>query len=167
MMASSSSDHRRMTSARRSFDDSGGATTRSGSRRFWPIGDPHAGRRIPRGIPAGRHRDRRAAGRGPHVGRRRHVVEIRTDVSTLNPLFIQPGEYVEVPDTPLAVRRGIISMSIGSLDKNQPEMEVPGFPEQGIQGESNSIGSRSRSRCSRQAILTQSIGARRLSVRCR
>lgn len=49
-----------------------------------------------------------------------NVVEIRNDISAPQPLFIQPGDFVELPETPLAIRRGIFSVSIGSLDKNNP-----------------------------------------------
>ncbi len=55
-----------------------------------------------------------------------NVVEIRADISPPDPLVIQPGNFVDIPETPLGVRRGIFSVSVGSLDQDYPSFRESG-----------------------------------------
>lgn len=48
------------------------------------------------------------------------VVELRARAEPASQLFLQPGEFVEVPEHRLAVRRGTFTVRVGALDKAEP-----------------------------------------------
>jgi len=53
-----------------------------------------------------------------------NVVDIYDNAGSAHVLYVQPGGYVEVPETPLQVRKGNLTLTVGSLDKANRETRI-------------------------------------------
>ena len=53
-----------------------------------------------------------------------NVVDIYENSGAAFRLYVQPGEFVEVPEKPLGVRKGMIVLTVGCLDKDNRETRI-------------------------------------------
>lgn len=55
-----------------------------------------------------------------------NVVDITATLEEPDRIFIQPGGFIEVPERPLEVRKGVFAITVGSLDKDDPSLTSVG-----------------------------------------